>query len=322
MKKFKPILITISLLMLFMTSPKRAGAQELSLSVTPPLTEIMVKPGKSITQTYQIINSGSDSLYSVHVYPFVVNGDNGLIDINEKADVANNPTYSDWFKLVKPEVNFGDKFNVVSGSTTTVTLDITIPYQATQKDYYFVVIFQSENETGIGQSVSQTQGRIGSNLLISVTEDGQPAKVADIKEFKALFIVDSLSPINYSLIIKNIGRTFFKPVGKIIINNPLFKRTVNLQVAPQNVLAFSERKLNCLEGENLIDCQIDSPVLLGLYKAKISFTLDGSTKVYEAEADTIAFPFSLILVFIVIVIILKIIIKKTGSSQKQDQKTT
>lgn len=308
--------------MLFMTSPKRAGAQELSLSVTPPLTEIMVKPGKSITQTYQIINSGSDSLYSVHVYPFVVNGDNGLIDINEKADVANNPTYSDWFKLVKPEVNFGDKFNVVSGSTTTVTLDITIPYQATQKDYYFVVIFQSENETGIGQSVSQTQGRIGSNLLISVTEDGQPAKVADIKEFKALFIVDSLSPINYSLIIKNIGRTFFKPVGKIIINNPLFKRTVNLQVAPQNVLAFSERKLNCLEGENLIDCQIDSPVLLGLYKAKISFTLDGSTKVYEAEADTIAFPFSLILVFIVIVIILKIIIKKTGSSQKQDQKTT
>lgn len=317
MKIIKTILIWYTFLLLIFVFSLTVKAQELSLSVIPPLVEVMIKPGKTITQNYQIVNGGNDGLYSVHIYPFLPNGQNGQIDINEKADIDNHPLYSGWFTLLQPTIKFGEKFNVPAGSTTTIAIKLNIPHEATQKDYYFVVIFQSENEIGLGQSVSQTQGRIGSNLLVSVSEDGEPFKVADIKEFTAPFIVDSLGKIDYSVVLKNVGRTFFKPTGVININNFLSKKETTLQIAPQNVLAFSERKISCLKEESLIDCQYDSPVLLGLYRAKLTFTLDGGDKVYEAEVKTIAFPFSLIAVILIIFIIYRIINKKLNIVRKQ-----
>lgn len=282
-------------------------AQEFSLSVSPPITQILIKPGTKVTQTYQISSNGEAGLYSIHLFPFLPGGENGQIDINEQADVATNPQDTGWFSILQPQVKFGEKFNVPSGSTTTVVIQIEVPPEATQKDYYYSVIFQSENEKGMGQSVSQTYGRIGSNLLMSVVEGENPFRIAEVQEFSAPIIVDSLGKIDYSVILKNVGRTLFKPTGKIAIGNFLSKKVTNLEIAPQNVLAFSERKILCLKEESLIDCTYDSPVLLGLYQAKLGFTLDGQDKTYQAEVTTLALPFSLIAVLIVIFIIFRII---------------
>ena len=202
------------------------------------------------------------------------------------------------------------KFNIPAGSTTTVVLQINVPAEVAQKDYYYSLIFQSENEKSLGESSSQTRGRIGSNLLISVTNDENPFKIAEIQKFSAPLIIDSLTKINYSFILKNVGRTLFKPIGRITVNNLFSRRKTNLELAPQNVLAYSERKIFCLKEESLTDCNLDSPVLLGLYKAKLDFTLDGESKIYQAEVVTLALPFSLIIVLAVICIILTTVINK------------
>jgi hypothetical protein len=317
MKKTKitPIFLAFLLFLVFVFP---AHAQEFSLSVTPPITQILIKPGTTVTQTYQISNNGGAGLYSIRLFPFLPNGDNGEIYINEQADVSDNPEGNGWFTLLQPQVKFGEKFNAPSGSTTTVVIQIDIPPEAAQRDYYYTVIFQSETEKAVGQSYSQSQGRIGSNLLISVVNDENPFKLAEIKEFSAPLIVDSLGKINYSIILKNVGRTLFKPIGKINVSNFLSKKETSLEIAPQNVLAYSERKISCLNGEDLIDCSLDSKVLLGLYKARLSFTLDGQNKIYQSEATTIAFPFSLIIVSAIIFIVFRIIAKRLNLSRKQD----
>lgn len=298
------VFICIYLYLFVIESP--AFAQEFSLSVSPPITQVLIKPGKTATQTYQIVSNGEGGLYSIQIFPFLPDGNEGQIAIDENADTT-------WFSLLQPQIKFGEKFNVPSGSTTTVVIQIEVPPEATQKDYYYSVIFQSENEIGMGQSVSQTSGRIGSNLLISVVSDENPFRLAEVQEFSAPLIVDSLSKIDYSVILKNVGKTFFKPTGKIIVSNFISKKVTNLEIAPQNVLAYSERKTLCLKEESLIDCTYDSPVLLGLYKAKLTFTLDGQDKTYQAEVTTLALPFSLIAVLLVIFIIFRIIVKKSIS---------
>ncbi len=286
--------------------------QEFSLSVTPPLTQILIKPGTKATQTYQISSQGTDGLYAIRLFPFLPDGENGQIDIDERENIALNPEENNWFSLLQPQVKFGEKFSLPAGSTTTVVIQIHVPSDAVQKDYYYSLIFQSESEKGIGQSASQALVRIGSNLLIGVTDNENPFKIAEIKEFSAPLLIDSLSKLNYSATLKNVGRTLFKPIGKITVSNFLSKKKTNLEIAPQNVLAYSERKLSCLKEENLIDCQLDSKVLLGLYRAKLGFALDGQSKIYDAEATTLALPFSLIAVLIVIYIIFRIVKTKTA----------
>lgn len=288
----------------YILSPKVAFAQAFSLSVSPPLTQILIKPGTKVTQTYQFANNGEGGLYSIHLFPFSPGGINGEIDLDE------NAPNSDWFSLLAPQIAFGTKFNASPGSNTTVVLQISVPPGAVQKDYYFSLVFQSENEKGLAQSASQSSGRIGSNLLISVAGDENPFKIAEIQEFSAPLIIDSLGKINYSFILKNVGRTLFKPIGRVTVDNFLSRKKTNLEIAPQNVLAYSERKISCLKEESLTDCNLDSPVLFGLYRAKLDFTLDGQSKIYQAEVVTIALPFSLMAVLIVIYLILTTILNK------------
>jgi hypothetical protein len=317
MNKTKITLIsTVFLVLLFFFFPLTSLAQEFSLSVTPPITEILIKPGTEVNQIYQISNNGEAGLYSIRIFPFSPNGDSGEININEQADTNDNPENNGWFSLLQPQVRFGEKFNIPTGSNTTVVIRISVPPEAVQKDYYYMVIFQSESEKGIGESFSQSRGRIGSNLLISVVNDENPFRLAEIKEFSAPLIVDSLAKINYSVILKNVGRTLFKPDGKIAVSNVLSKKETALESAPQNVLAYSERKISCLDGEDLIDCELPSKVLLGLYKAKLSFKLDGQDKIYQAQVNTLALPFSLVVVLAVISIIFTIIAKRLNLSRK------
>lgn len=300
----KKLILLLALYTSCLLSPHVAFAQAFSLSVSPPLTQILIKPGTKVTQTYQFVNNGEGGLYSIHLFPFSPGGINGEIDLDE------NAPSSDWFSLLAPQIAFGAKFNASPGANTTVVLQISVPPEATQKDYYFSLVFQSENEKGLDQSASQSSGRIGSNLLISVASDENPFKIAEIQEFSAPLIIDSLGKINYAFILKNVGRTLFKPIGRITVDNIFSRKKINLEIAPQNVLAYSERRIACLKAENLTDCALESPVLFGLYRAKLDFTLDGQSKIYQTEVVTVALPFSLMAVLAVIYIILTTIINK------------
>ena len=61
-----------------------AHAQTLSLSVSPPLTEVMIIPGKSVSQTFTFINEGQDGMAKIYIIPFTAEDESGNVELDEK----------------------------------------------------------------------------------------------------------------------------------------------------------------------------------------------------------------------------------------------
>ena len=59
----------INFTLLIINSPVRA--QEVSLSISPPLTEITIQPGKNFSQTFTVQNNGGPVVIVPKIFPFV-----------------------------------------------------------------------------------------------------------------------------------------------------------------------------------------------------------------------------------------------------------
>lgn len=299
-RNFIFIAILLSLCALFSS---RANAQEISLSISPPLLEVMIQPGKQISQAYVLSNLGADTVISPKITFFKPADEFGNISVLE--DYALEPQNApSWFSLTKPSLSFGDKFALRAETNQELVLTISPPYDAPEGDYYLTMIFETNPEGQIGSTDSTAKVKIGTNILLTVSKDGRPYKKARIAEFSAPKIIDSLAKIIYTVKIENISNSFFKPNGKIIVD-PLIGSEQTLNLAPLNTLASSTRQIFCIKDENLMECKLENKVYLGTYKAVLEFTLDESGEIYKGETLTFAFPFSIILALTAIFLIYK-----------------
>ena len=273
------------ILLLFSSVPKTIFAQELSLSISPPIVEVMIMPGKQTEQTFSIINEGMDGYASVKVVPFVPSDEEGNINVIDNPNISDLAKYENWFTLTSPSLKFGDKFFLRQGEKKNIKLRISPPADAQERDYYFTLLYEVNNQG--------TTLKIGANLLISVSKDGKPYKKARVVEFSAPRLIDSLAKLSYTLRIENTGQYFFKPTGTISIE-PLFGKKEKIKIAPVNIISSTTRNVPCIKEEELIQCTYDKRVLLGFYKATASFTTDAEGKEYVAQTTTIALPFTIV----------------------------
>lgn len=273
-----------------------ANAQDLSLSISPPIVEVMIMPGKKTQQTFSIINEGTDGYASVRIVPFTPQDEEGNVNVIDNPNFSNIAAYENWFTLLSPSAKFGDKFFLRQGEKKDIKLAISPPVEAKEKDYYFTLLYGMEpgdlTQLG-GYSGNISKAKIGANLLISVSKDGQPYKKARIVEFSAPKLIDSLSKLSYTLRIENTGQFFFKPTGRITVN-PLFGKKEVLEIAPVNIVSSTIRNVPCILEEELIKCEYDKKVLLGVYKANVSFTADNESREYSAQTTTVALPFTIV----------------------------
>ncbi len=277
-------------------------AQEVSLSISPPITELTIQPGKSYTQTFTLKNDGVPVVVIPKIFPFVPLDRQGHAELIEDQNSVN--AFSGWFSLDTTPVP------MAANGSHGFGVKISPPGDAQQKDYYFTFVAQVQNDNNLGVSSSQAITRIGANFLITVSKDGNPIKKASIVEFSAPRLIDSFSPLTYKVIIQNVGFAFFKPVGQITANQ-IFGSTTVLKLTPFNVLVGSSREISCINGQDLIPCDLPGKFLIGIYRANLSFTLDGTGASIEKQIYTIAFPFSLALGLITIFITYRIIRRLT-----------
>ncbi len=311
--KNKYLLKLFVLSLIFLIFTNKVSAQELNISVTPPITEVLIVPGKEIVQSYKITNDSDSKLISVNIVPFLPDIKNPEeIILNEKEGLVESDVYKNWFSIENPEVNFGEKFNLPSNSEQEIKVKISVPKNATLKDYYFTILFSIEKlNTIISENSLQTVAQIGSNILITASEKENPYKAAKTILFSSPFIVDSLQNIKLKVIIENTGKTFTKPTGKITIENLLTKNTETLSLSPLNILSSYSREIYCLDKEEIIPCKSSPKILLGLYKSTLNYNLDEEGKNYQEITYTFAFPFSLIISILIILIIYKTIVSRT-----------
>ncbi len=307
--KFKIIKIGLAVLIglqFFPVSP--AAAQSLGLSITPPISEVMIIPGKEVIQTFTITNDGGDGLASVYIIPFKAQGENGNVTLDEKNAVTNTSPYAPWFSIISPVSAFGEKFYLAGGAKQDITIKISPPPGATEKDYYFTLLYELDSEVpgGIAPVGPTNQARIGANMIISLSKDGNPEKTFEIVEFSAPKIMDSLGKLRFSIRIGNSGEFFFRPEGEITITST-FGDAETLSLAPLNAISDSIRNIPCLKDEEILSCGSNRKVLIGIYKSTLKISPGEGFPPQEKTITTVAFPFSITLGIIFILATYRII---------------
>ena len=305
------LFICLSLFTLNAASP--VFSQGFSLSISPPLLEAIMQPGKKITHAYQVKNNSSSPITLIpHISSFEPVGEQGQTKI-VKSQKIKVQSYENWFSFLNVNMSLDQPFTLAPNQDLQLVLKISLPQNAPEGDYYQTLLLEQVSPgTNNQNNATQTLGTIGSNILLTVSQTGRPEKKAEIIEFvpkNALLgrFFDSFSNIQFNLRIKNTGKAFFKPIGEISI------ATDNLPLRPDNILAGTIRQVQCENGS----CQIKPPNILGRYQAQLKFTLDENGASYEKTVSFWVLPIKLTIGIIIAILLLYGIL----SLRKRRQKT-
>lgn len=315
MRKFIIIIIFITLIVII---TRGVSAQQITLSLSPPLIETIIKPGKAILIAYNLKNIGDPTVVKAKILPFTPKDNYGNITIKDEFE---GPVR---FSLDNSLIQLDEPFTMKSGENQQLLLKIRLPEGAPEGDYYYTLLVETQTSPGLGGNTSSAaRATIGANIIITVTESGN----LDVKGKIGLFstsggfalgrnikIFDSNDKIPVNLVINNLGKNVIKPKGEIILKGNFGERA-NYEILPQNILSASQRLITATPSA-FIQGKPTSLVLFGFFigkynlSANVGFTDEGPPTVFST-ISFFAFPFKISLGLLSAVIIGIIIIKKT-----------
>jgi len=289
--------------------------ETVSLSIAPPLLEIMIQPGKSASYAYEIENKSAIDLYlQARIIPFEPADEYGHIQLNQQL-LEQKTAPPSFFSLANSDLEFNQTFKLRAGEKKQLVLRVKIPPQGIERDHYYTLLIeQSPQGKFIGQTGGQNLIKVGSNVLLTVSQSGTPEKEGLVSQLSALpKISDLLEPVEISALVENTGKALFKPIGKIEIFHNLTKKKVKeLEIRPDNILVDSQRKLFCQNTEDS-KCLFSS-LIPGPYQAKLSFSPDEQSTLQEKEIIFWILPIKSSLVLLVLAIIVWQVRKKIQKS--------
>lgn len=281
-------------------------AQEVSLGIAPPLLEVMIQPGKSVTQAYEVINQSNNDLYlRARIVPFEPADQRGGIKLIAKDQWSGT---NQLFSLANANLTLGQTFKLSANSRKQLVLKIAPPKDWPEDDYYYTfLIEQSPEGEFLSPLGSQTLVKVGSNILLTVSQSGQPIKEATISQFSVRpKIADLFDAVKFTLLVENVGQGYFKPQGKIeIYSQPGKKKVAELELRPDNVLVNSAREILCQDGPCLFHSWRP-----GYYRAVVSFLPDGTGAEVSAQVAFWLLPLKLTLSLIIVFLVLFALKKK------------
>lgn len=313
MKTITTILLSLTILLVL---PLSVMAQTISLSLSPPLIETMVKPGKSLLVAYTLENNADPAIMRAYVRSFEPKGNTGSIRIKDELE---GPVH---FSLDNSDIELDKPFFMKPNGSQQLLLRIRVPEGAPEGDYYYTLLASSEPPSmAISSSASGARATIGANILITVTQSGYTKVNAKIALFDVLshfslpfigkiHLFDSSDKVPVSLVLQNNGANFLKPEGSIEMRGN-FGEKATYDLLPQNVLAESQRLLTATPSADL-DCEATknslckapaSLILSGFFigKYNLSTTInfgDGTPNIY-ASTSFFALPFKFLFGLIV-----------------------
>jgi hypothetical protein len=263
-----------------------------NLTLSPSQVEFVLKPGVTIIQAYTVANnSDSNITLNTQLLPWVPSGTDGSVNYNQ---AVNNPNFK--FSLANSDLKIGQPFVLAPNSKRQLVLKIeTNSTMSLSDNYYTFFIFQNENNIESGKTSSQATGKIGSHLLLTVSNTENPTINSSIKNF---FIGPKIKdvffrPITFSGQVENNSDFFFKINGKITITkNDKTVKVIDLD--SDNVLNHHGRNIHC----NQTTCSLNPPLWPGNYNLKLELDPSLNTKPYQTSFYV--FPFSPILLILLI----------------------
>lgn len=277
----------------FLANPAVIFAQNLSLSISPPLVEIMIKPGKTVTQAYKIHNSGEPVVVTVSLLEFRL------------ADLKASPDFQaeSWIQIINNDLSLHKPFLLNSNQEKQVILKISPPLNSPEEEYYRVVMFSTTPNPASQLSQSSISQSLGSVLLVSVTRTGEKLKAAQLTKSLIPAVMDSFDPLIVDFDLQNTGKIYVRPVGEIDLIGQAGK--ANFKLLPKIVLPGHIQRLTTdnskSAGQDLHTLYMPG-FYLGKYQLNIAFTLDNSKIKIEQSKTFYAFPWKVSVVLIILLL--------------------
>ena len=291
----------------------------LNLSISPAQLEIIIKPGTTITQAYQITNNSDQTVFlQTSVEPWLPLGTDGSLTYR---DVSPNPNLH--FSLSNANLNLGQTFKLPPQQSRQLVLKVkTDPSTPIADSYYTFFVSQSPSTSLTLSNTSQTRARLGSHLLITSSNQESLRRSAKFTDFQVKpNIIDSFfTPLTFTAQINNLSNHFFKTTGTLTIKKG-DRQIQQFDIFPQNVLANHSRDLACtlyFDQQKLppqpAPCTLKPPFWPGRYSATL--TVDLSYKTTSKTLHFFTFPYTLFLAITLItgflILIKKLLPKKAN----------
>jgi hypothetical protein len=325
---FKSFLVLfISLILYLFIYSDSAIAQQVSLSVSPPLIEVIIKPGKSIMIAYNLENDGDPVHINVKMASFEPKDNFGNVRIKDQLE---GPIR---FNLDNSDIELNSPFFLKSLFSQQLLLRIRVPENIKNGDYYYSLLAETipaASKEGIGSA--QAKATIAANILITVTDSGLVEVKPSISLFdvlskikfnlfnKTIKIFDSFDKIPIVLIVENKGKNLIKPQGEIIIRGS-FGLTSKYDIIPKNILSESQRLLEATPSANMNRATsaptslIVSGFFAGLYNLSADINFGENSPQIFASSSFFVFPFKLLFGLIIVILLTIYIIKRFFSDQ-------
>lgn len=295
--------LAILLLFLFIFKPDSAHALPLEISLTPALITIKADGTDVINPKIYIHNKTNHNIsYGISLVPFQPsaqkNGEPVLQDSIGK-------DYSKLFQYITihDENTNVTKIDLAPQQKKTINLVLDIPPSLKNQDYYFSVVFTSQESDKKDNSTTTSITQASAvNILLSMGTRSEPQ--GEIKEFSAPNFKDK-GPVSFKIDVINNSNNFLEASGNVKIINMFGQIVGNFDLEPTNILANSGR---------IIDNSIwNEKFLLGFYTAKTEIALSPSGPILNAETKFFAFPIKysvFIFIFLLFIIYIALQVKK------------
>ena len=265
---------------------------DFNITISPAQIEYLIKPNATIIQAYEVNNNSNQDIYlNSQVLPFLPQGNSGSVVYQ---NIPTNPNIN--FSLNNSDLILGQPFLLKANSKQQLVLKIKTSSNVSLNDsYYTFFVSQVQNQTNA--NFPQATGKIGSHILLSVTNTENISNKGTISSFK---IKPKIKDVFFSRVqflgeVKNDSNYFLKTSGQInLVKNDQILKEIKLQ--PLNVLANYYRQIDC---QDLQNCTLKGPFWPGKYTATLSF--DQNLKIPSQSISFFILPLSPIIFILFLV---------------------
>jgi hypothetical protein len=276
--------------LIYLVFASSAKAQPVTLSVSPPVVEIMLAPNKQVTQIFTLKTEGENLEVIPELHLAKPADSTGHIEIDPAPyDQTTAPlTIS------------------LAGSNTTPILTFEAQSTDVAKDVYLALVFVPKTNLPASERTTPTTPSIAALILVTINPSGVMPIDLEITAFSPPYLHDSWNPLNLTATIKNNVDIMIRPEAIYEIISPSGNTLFSLRLDPNLILGHSSR---------LLTPQLTwSPTWknLGPHTLRLRVATQGGTKLTQVEKTIWIMPIRITVIgFIIIVFLLTLIYKRT-----------
>ncbi|MEO8581632.1 MAG: hypothetical protein ABI425_03545 [Patescibacteria group bacterium] len=320
--KAATLTFTLVFLTMFGMQPVHAQKADLNIGISPPLTHIIIQPGKSALTTVSLENQGNfDVNLTTNFVDFTSDNKTGIPVLSD------NMSFS-YMSLQDAEVHLNTPFLLKTGNTKQLVFEVALPENSVEKEYHFSLVTDVEpiQNSLHDQSGTAVSGQIVSNFIITVSRTAKDQGIIELQSFEAPLFLDSLSAITAKVFMHNAGKNTTVTLGNLRIVNVLGNVVYENDFLPENILPGAGRQVFGSESVNKDgeEYKIEQPIrykglfLLGPYKLILTYHAPGQEE-QKFEHTVFALPISA-LIFVILVYIVYLLYTKSNLFQGRSRK--